>query len=438
MNLRNFVMLALLTTIVVNADAQRTCGSAQVLTNKLNSDPKFRERYQKRRTQDIQRAIESVKSKTHFKTSATPIIPVVIHYVLSTTDMANIGGAAGMQQRADSQIAVLNRDFNNQNGTTGIPAAFQPLIGNPDILFGLAHTAPDGSATAGYTVTTTTSSFGMWSYNNAKKVSTGGKEGWDPNKYLNIWVVRFSGGLLGVTTTNFEGDPAWQHGIVLNYKNFGKRVTASDDYTSGFDLGKTLTHEIGHFLDIWHPSGDDGGLCPSDPGGQDDGIADTPPSEGYSVGNPPFPLLDNCSSTFPGVMFMNYMDYCDDLSMLMFTQQQCAVMHNNVLSGGYSYQLTQHPELVQYPNKVNDIANENAVKLFPNPTTGIVEIITEHNTSLQKIIVSNMVGQTVRTINIENRQQENYTVDLTVLQKGIYNVQCIFADDIITKKIVLQ
>src|SRR5690606_27853362 len=112
----------------------------------------------------------------------------------------------------------------------------------------------------------------------------------------------------------------------------------SDGNDTKTDLGRTLTHELGHFFELFHPNGDDLS-CPAN-GGDDDGISDTPPSYTNKIRNPVFPVTDQCSPNFPGVMFMNYMDYCDDLSLYMFTMEQCSVMHANVLPGGYAYSLT--------------------------------------------------------------------------------------------------
>jgi hypothetical protein len=94
--------------------------------------------------------------------------------------------------------------------------------------------------------------------------------------------------------------------------HLGKRSSATDSYPTNFDLGRTLTHELGHFFEIWHTWGDDGGQCPAT-GGVDDGIADTPPEANNSAGAPTGKQYDACSgTTTDGVMYMNFMDYTDD------------------------------------------------------------------------------------------------------------------------------
>ena len=93
---------------------------------------------------------------------------------------------------------------------------------------------------------------------------------------------------------------------------FGTTGTAA----APFDLGRTATHEIGHWLNLRHIWGDDGGGCNGD-----DFVADTPNQAGPNVGKPTFPRV-SCSNGPNGDMFMNYMDYIDDDSMFMFTTGQ--------------------------------------------------------------------------------------------------------------------
>ena len=93
-----------------------------------------------------------------------------------------------------------------------------------------------------------------------------------------------------------------------------------------FDLGRTATHEIGHWLNLRHIWGDDGDGCSGD-----DYVADTPNAGGANTGKPSFPHV-TCDNGPSGDMFMNYMDYVDDDAMFMFTQGQAARM-NATLAG---------------------------------------------------------------------------------------------------------
>src|SRR6185436_3867137 len=84
-----------------------------------------------------------------------------------------------------------------------------------------------------------------------------------------------------------------------------------------YNKGRSLTHEIGHYLNLHHVWGDDGYSCDGD-----DYISDTPNQSGETYGCPSYPRYDSCSASLPGVMFMNFMDYTDDECMNIFTEGQ--------------------------------------------------------------------------------------------------------------------
>jgi hypothetical protein len=342
---------------------------------------------------------------------------------------------------------VINRDFQKLNyDTSFIPNIFKPLASKTDIQFGLAHRKPDGTSTPGWEIITTTATGydinDGWGASKAKHAADGGADAWDVSKYLNIWVVNVTpNGILGFTDPpsflGFPGFPSGELGIVITHLAFGKRTSGSQAFLSGIDRGRTLTHELGHFFELEHVWGDDNGLCPTN-GGSDDGINDTPPQALENYGYPTFPHVSCSNSAAGGDMFMNYMDYTNDSAMHMFTIQQANVMNSKVGPGGESVSLTQHPEILEWPTAVNDIENMSNFDIYPNPTSGTFQISFTNVKELQKITVSNMLGQTVKTIDINNSATANYNVDLTGLNKGVYLIQCTFTGGTLTKKILLQ
>ena len=83
--------------------------------------------------------------------------------------------------------------------------------------------------------------------------ATGGKDPWNTSKYLNLWVCNLGGGLLGYA--QFPADLAnspQTDGVVIDYKYFGTMGTV----VSPYNLGRTATHEIGHWLNLRHIWGD--------------------------------------------------------------------------------------------------------------------------------------------------------------------------------------
>lgn len=387
-------------------------------------------------------------------TATSSPIPVVFHIVLNQTQIAKLGGTSGIEQRIDSQIAVINRDFNGQNRDSSlIPAAFKPLFGNANIQFALAHRMPDGTGTPGYEIITTaatgineSSTTGSRMGFAEAKYTNGVANAWDPSTYLNIWVVNpldngSTSSILGLTmppSFTKYGVSSNELGIVLNYGAFGARANVTQYFVSGITGGRTLTHELGHYFEIWHVWGDDNGACPGS-GGQDDGISDTPPQADATYGCPSFPKLDSCTSTGNGIMFMNYMDYVNDNCMHLFTVKQAAVMHANIVSGGESYSLTQHPEVLQFPTEVAMVnASATSVNIYPNPATSTVNISLSSSDDVSGIELTDLTGRMLSRIATSNGML-NYTLDVSNYAKGIYLVHCYTANgQRIIKKLQVQ
>ena len=235
-------------------------------------------------------------------------IPVVVHVVWKTAAQ-NVS-----QAQIDSQIEVLNRDFRATNTDLNVvPAPFTGLIADSRIEFYLATEDPNGNPTTGVTRTQTTKN--SFSTDDAvKSTASGGIDPWPTDRYLNIWVAQLGGGLLGYA--QFPGGPADTDGVVILHSGFGTNGTAA----APFDLGRTTTHEIGHYLNLFHIWGDDGTGC----SGSDE-VADTPNQGGPNFGVPTFPKL-SCSNGPNGDLWVNYMDYTDDRGMVMFTDDQVARM----------------------------------------------------------------------------------------------------------------
>lgn len=242
------------------------------------------------------------------------VIPVVVHVVYKTPAQ-NVSDA-----QVQSQIAVLNDDFRLRNADlASAPAPFRTLAGDARISFELATTDPDGNATDGIVrVRTGKDSFSS-TVDDIKSAATDGSDAWPADQYLNLWVgpriVNAMGQpLLGYA--QFPGGPAATDGVVILHSAFGTTGTAA----APFDLGRTTTHEVGHWLNLRHIWGDDGTGCFGD-----DFIIDTPNQAGPNYGAPSFPHL-SCGNGPDGDMFVNYMDYVDDAAMVMFTADQVTRM----------------------------------------------------------------------------------------------------------------
>ncbi len=301
-----FVFMAML---ALTGYAQRTCNTMEVLQEMMKQDPNLMEN------------MEAIEAQTRFfvennkEVTGVITIPVVVHVVYRTS-IENISDAQIL-----SQIAVLNEDFRRLNADRfNTPSDFTSVAADVQIEFCLASVDPQGNTTTGITRTATNAtSFGT---NNAVKfASQGGVNAWPSDSYLNIWVCTIGNNILGYA--QFPGGSAATDGVVIDYRYFGTNGTA----TAPFNLGRTATHEVGHWLNLRHIWGDGG--C-----SVDDFVNDTPLAGGPNYTGSPciYPGPNSCSpkgrnkgNDLPD-MFQNYMDYSDDGCMNLFTLGQTARM----------------------------------------------------------------------------------------------------------------
>ncbi|WP_185816783.1 GEVED domain-containing protein [Hymenobacter metallilatus] len=307
--------LGLGASLTAEAQKVRQCSTMENLAQQLAADPAMAQRLA---------AIEGqtrsfIDNPVAQRTSAVVTIPVVVH-VLYNTAAQNVSDA-----QIQSQIDVLNEDFNKQNADyTKTPSAFAGLVANVGVQFVLAKQTPTGAATTGIERKSTTRT--SWGTDDAmKKVSTGGLDAWNSAKYLNLWVCNLSGGVLGYA--QFPGGAAATDGVVILSSGFGRGGSAA----APFNLGRTATHEVGHWLNLRHIWGD--ASCGNDL------VSDTPTQQTSNGGCPSFPKV-TCSNGPNGDMFMNYMDYTDDACMYMFSNGQSARMNALFAAGGARVGLT--------------------------------------------------------------------------------------------------
>ena len=474
-----YLTLVICSLTVVNAVAQRTCGFQQQLDAVELHNPKFAAHIQDMKASLQSRADEyeqRQRSSNRTSSSAAPV-PVVFHIVVNTAQYNQMGGLAGVKQRCDSQIAVLNRDFNRGNlDSTQIPSGWKPYFASVGIQFGLAKVDPSGNSCTGYDIhIVSASGFDTGSsvgyefpdrYATAKHSATGGADAWDVTRYMNVWCIAFADNvhLLGTTiakswtpsggcdTSGGYSCPSDDdQGICINYLSLGKRVSPADLYPDGiYDQGRTLTHETGHLFEIWHVWGDDGGYCPWS-GGSDDGLMDTPPQTTSTSGTPIYTvtatggtITDGCKDSSGvnmqpiGIACLSYLDYTDDAGMHLFTPDQAAVMASMVdRVGGENFDLVRYPELTTGIKIVDPVQFDFAV--IPNPASGTVKILYDATgAGLLGTEVIDITGRIVSSLPASHSASGIESVDMSMLSKGIYFVRCTFATGSYTRKILLQ
>lgn len=281
---------------------QEQCATMDIWQQQVQANPQLKVQMDR-----LEQAIQHRLSQRSARDSTVITIPVVFHIVHNGEPVGT--GPNISDAQVISQLNVLNEDFRRTNPDTGnTPAIFKPVAADTRIQFCLATQAPDGSVATG--INRINGGQASWS-NSAIQNTLKPNTVWDADKYLNFWVVNFSSStLLGYA--QFPGGNKQTDGVVVGYRYVGR--APDNPFNNNYNLGRTGTHEVGHWLNLRHIWGD--GPC-----SQDDFVHDTPLADGS---NSACPTVNSCVDTpvnHPD-MVQNYMDYTYDNCMNIFTQGQ--------------------------------------------------------------------------------------------------------------------
>lgn len=316
--------------------SQVRCAASEIYDSQMKLDPEFRRKVESMEviTKEFSRKIEQANGESIL--SSVIRIPVVFH-ILYNSENQYIN-----DDQIQSQLDVINKDFNLKNTdiiSVSVLDAFGSLRSNIQIEFCLAKRDIHGNPTDGTVKKFAPKSTYSSHLNDAMDINNGGVELWDSRSYLNVIVVPYlvnnkNESLLGYAT--YPGTRADKDGVVVAHHAFGTIGTAKHP----FDKGRTLTHEIGHWLNlhhIWGKHNYKGILSCLDT----DEVDDTPNQARPNYYCPQFPSPSCSNESKGGDMFMNYMDYVDDACMYMFTHGQKARMRAIFQPGGFRNSLLQ-------------------------------------------------------------------------------------------------
>ena len=301
-------------TALAQVPEYRTCGTPVADSLRRASHPELGTR------EDFEAWMWRKRQEPRLQTREVITIPVIVHVVHSGENIG-IGNNISFAQ-IQSQIDVLNEDFRRTPGTPGFNN--HPDGADTEIEFCLATIDPNGIPLIEVGVERINGNDKGW---NAPPYTMGYADQvikpasqWNPDKYFNMWVMPLTSGLLGFaqtpdasTLSNIPvvGGGASSDGVVMRPTSFGRVGNVNAPY----NLGRTTTHEIGHWLGLVHTSGDGG--C-----SLDDGCSDTPPTSAQNYGCP-----TGVVSCGQASMVENYLDYTDDACMNVFTECQKERMH---------------------------------------------------------------------------------------------------------------
>ena len=260
--------------------------------------------------------IEAVKAQRSSGTSTITTLPVVFHILTDEFGDENLSQAA-----IQAQIDQLNLDFSDDMGSTSAAAAdtqvrFCLAVQNQ---IGVTLSEPGINRIIDYGDEALDRSFLETTVKPATQ--------WDPERYLNIWIaknVTANAGaldLLGYAQfpsdsglSGLNGGAANTDGVVIKASSVGS-VASPNPNGGSTALGRTLTHEVGHWLGLRHIWGDSS-TCENG-----DYCADTPDSTQPNTSC--IVPVDRCPDDNLGNdMVENYMDYSSDSCMTTLTADQ--------------------------------------------------------------------------------------------------------------------
>ncbi len=325
--MKRFYFVVFATFFTFTVYGQRNCG-ADHQHEQMMKDPEYAKSFLETMTR-IRREIESKRGERITCTNGVMKVPVAVHFNggITNADMTCI------MNQVNAQIRILNEDFRGTNAglstydtySAACPAKYPATAKGTDacIEFCLGrYNIPEGTQLSnGDSVAIT---FGKYAYPTATTLWSG---------FMNIFVSNISPSsnepnVIGVAPLAGASMPGPNgNGIFVINSAFGGATSCTSgvglNTSSIVNLGRTGTHEAGHYFGLVHVFAG----C-----GTGDGISDTPPQETANQSTSPTVNLTNCTSTALNTcgaddFFFDYMDYTVDAAMFMFTNLQDQKMY---------------------------------------------------------------------------------------------------------------
>lgn len=287
------------------AQVENWCGTAHAREQLIKEHPEVLDQEAKLE-QFTKQFVTNYQSNSRHRAAQGPIvIPIVFHIIHQGGD-ENISDAQVMDE-----VRILNRDYNLQNpDTSQVVGPFKYIMGNIGLQFRLANIDPYGNCTNGIDRIYSDQTYVGNDYSKLN--------GWPRDKYLNVWVVKYM--MHGVAGYAYYPsavatiyDSPTMDGVIILSDYIGSIGTSSPG------TSRALTHEIGHYLNLEHPWGNN-----NNPGEScgDDEVNDTPETKGWNH----CPNSSQSMVCTNGVIenYQNYMDY--SYCSVMFTEGQKARM----------------------------------------------------------------------------------------------------------------
>lgn len=376
------------------------------------------------------------KGRTEEEILSIPLIFHVIHHGEAVGKGCNIAA-----EQIFAQIDVLNEDFRRRNADANrtLPI-FRDVAADTRIEFYLAATDPEGNPLPEpgirrvYFPRPAGGRLNIGLIDSLIKPATI----WDPARYLNVWVVdnigqNIAGYAQFPDLSGLGGLPnlpslAERDGVVVRYNRLGSILKTpwalplrEQPVPRRFDRGRTLTHEIGHFLGLLHPFHNG---CTE----TNDYCEDTPKTSA-----PVLLCPDNPRGCDGPAMSQNFMDFTDDACMNLFTACQAARMRQTLTLSPRRRELINsnvgRGDVQVFLQNINLI---NQLRIYPDSDVGIIRIESPHPLTGSRYEIYNVAGQLVAAGDVESTQNEIRPFKSAV---GIYLLKLITPQGIVVRKL---
>jgi len=316
--MKKFLLASILSLAFINSKAQEIipCGTDQIHYQMKQANPALAIE-EERGNEEARKIVQTLLSQKNFaKQGNVKYIPVVFHVIHN-------GGSENITQaQIMDQMRILNEDFRKKAGTNGDKST-NPNAADMEFEFRLAQIDPNGNRTDGINRIQNTATNNA--SDNVKSLSR-----WPSTKYLNIWVVKSIniGGTTGGIVLGYAQFPSFMQfspnsdGIVIRADYVGSIQSGNSSH-----MGRTLTHEVGHWVGLYHPFQDGcTGQSSSNCASAGDRVCDTPPVSEANYGSVCDATLNSCTGDNPDLpdMITNYMDYLDGKCANTYTLGQKA------------------------------------------------------------------------------------------------------------------
>ncbi|MFN3908210.1 MAG: zinc-dependent metalloprotease [Flavobacterium sp.] len=391
---------------------QRTCGTVHKM-EQLQFNPLMKQLYDQQKLVSEQAYQNALDGKNNQQILNTIKIPVAVHYVLETNATETKKNC--LRSLAQNQVDILNADYKGLN--VEISTTWNVL--KPTNYPAINH----GSMNVEFVIADQNHPSGSGLINGQKAITFGYNfgNGTDFDStwagYLNLVVDNLGSQTLGYAYLG--SNPGWGAAVFINTFCFGSGSGCSGYApTFPFNKGRTLTHELGHYMNLNHIWGD--ALCGNDL------VADTPVHHEENYGCPSINTFSTCTGT-PRMLHMNYMDYTDDACLYMFTAGQVTRMqsHLNNIVNNFNQTVLSNQSFEQSFDVV----------VYPNPSNGIFTVEVPTAIQVKKVLVFDALGREVLTLNNGNLSSQ---LQINLPNKGIYYASFETETGVIVKKLAVN